>query len=82
MPRTALLIALFAALACQDPVSPAPAVATSSPLMARSAPEMFNERVPFSFIAAVKWSVCPERSIRSRRFGTPRRSFARWFTRT
>jgi hypothetical protein len=50
MPRAPLLIALFAAIACQDPVSPAPVVATGSPLMARSAPEMFNERFPVSFI--------------------------------
>jgi len=50
MPRASLLIVLFAALACQDPISPAPVVATGSPLMARSAPQMFNERVPVSFI--------------------------------
>jgi hypothetical protein len=52
MPRAPLLIALFAAIACQDPVSPAPVVATGSPAMARSAaaPLMFNERTPFSFI--------------------------------
>jgi len=39
MPRAPLLIALVAAIACQDPVSPAPVVATGSPVMARSAPE-------------------------------------------
>ena len=50
MPRAPLLIALVAAIACQDPVSPAPVVATGSPVMARSAPEMFNERFPVSFI--------------------------------
>ena len=50
MPRAALLLPLFATLACHDPVSPVPLVATGSPLMARSAPQMFNEDVPFSFI--------------------------------
>jgi hypothetical protein len=50
MPRAPLLIALFAAIACQDPVSPAPVVATGSSLMARSAPEMFNERFPVTFL--------------------------------
>ena len=52
MPRAPLLIALFAAIACQDPVSPAPVVTTGSPVMVRSAsaPQMFNERVPVSTI--------------------------------
>ena len=52
MPRAPLLIALFAAIACQDPVSPAPVAATGSPVMARSAsaPQMFNERIPVSYI--------------------------------
>ena len=48
MSRVPLLIGLLAALACQDPVSPARVVVPGSPMMARSAPQMYNERVPFS----------------------------------
>jgi hypothetical protein len=51
MPRTPLLIALLAVVACQDPMSPPPLVAPA-PLMARSAsaPQMYNEHVPISMI--------------------------------
>jgi hypothetical protein len=49
MPRAPLLIGLLAALACHDPVSTEPVVALGSPLMARSAPQVFNEHFPVSF---------------------------------
>jgi hypothetical protein len=53
MPRIPLLIALLAVVACQDPMSPAPAVVTArAPLTARSAsaPQIYTERVPISMI--------------------------------
>jgi hypothetical protein len=46
MSRVPLLIGLLAGLACQDPVSPARVVVPDSPMMARSAPQVSNERVP------------------------------------
>ena len=46
MSRVPLLVGLLAALACQDPVSPERVAVPASPMMARSAPQMYNERVP------------------------------------